>query len=100
MFVGLGFASTSSLQQIRLMISGKEAGAAAVSLNTSGIYVGQAVGSATTGLLYAQDWLTAIGLASVGFFVIAVTLAVWAGWLSGEWGRRFSSAPAFKDIAS
>ena len=100
MFVGLGFASTSSLQQIRLMISGKEAGAAAVSLNTSGIYVGQAVGSATTGLLYAQDWLTAIGLASVGFFVIAVTLAVWAGWLSGEWGRRFSSAHAFKDIAS
>jgi len=97
---GLGFAATNSLQQIRLLVSGKEAGSAAVSLNTSAIYVGQALGSGTTGILYAKGWLTSVGPTAAGFFVVAASLAIWAGWLSGEWGRRSGSAPAFKDVAS
>jgi predicted MFS family arabinose efflux permease len=56
---GLGFASTNSMQQVRFVTAAPALASASVSLNTSVLYIGQAVGSAIGGVLYARDWLTA-----------------------------------------
>ncbi len=52
---GLGFASTNSMQQARLVGTAPSLASASVSLNTSVLYIGQAVGSAIGGFLYARD---------------------------------------------
>ncbi len=52
---GLGFASTNSMQQVRLVGTAPSLASASVSLNTSVLYIGQAVGSAIGGFLYARD---------------------------------------------
>ena len=54
---GLGFASTNSMQQVRLVVAAPALASASVSLNTSVLYIGQAVGSAIGGMLYARDLL-------------------------------------------
>ena len=75
---GLGFASTNSMQQVRLVIAAPTLASASVSLNTSVLYVGQAVGSAIGGLLYARDLWYAMGYVSMGFValaLVAVTLS-------------------------
>src|SRR5262249_48341067 len=45
-FWGLGFAAMNSMQQARLVAAAPELSSASVALNTSSIYVGQAIGSA------------------------------------------------------
>ena len=52
---GIGFASTNSMQQVRLVAAAPALASASVSLNTSALYIGQAIGSAIGGLLYARD---------------------------------------------
>jgi hypothetical protein len=52
---GLGFASTNSMQQVRLVGTAPSLASASVSLNTSVLYIGQAVGSTVGGFLYARD---------------------------------------------
>jgi MFS transporter, DHA1 family, inner membrane transport protein len=69
---GLGFASTNSMQQVRLVVAAPELAPASVSLNTSVLYVGQAVGSAIGGLLYAHDQLHAAGFVAVAFVALAL----------------------------
>jgi DHA1 family inner membrane transport protein len=69
---GLGFASTNSMQQVRLVAAAPALASASVSLNTSVLYIGQAVGSAIGGLLFARDWLYAAGYVAVGFVVLAL----------------------------
>ncbi len=64
---GLGFASTNSMQQVRLVGAAPALAPASVSLNTSVIYVGQAIGSATGGLLFARDLLHGMGFVAVAF---------------------------------
>jgi predicted MFS family arabinose efflux permease len=69
---GLGFASTNSMQQVRLVSAAPALASASVSLNTSVLYVGQAVGSAIGGVLYARDLLYGAGY--VGAFFVALAL--------------------------
>jgi DHA1 family inner membrane transport protein len=69
---GLGFASTNSMQQVRLVVAAPQLASASVSLNTSVLYIGQAVGSAIGGILYAQDLLYASGYVAMGFVVLAL----------------------------
>ncbi|QWG16697.1 MFS transporter [Bradyrhizobium sediminis] len=69
---GLGFASTNSMQQVRLVTAAPALAPASVSLNTSVLYVGQAIGSAVGGLLFAQDWLYAAGYVAAGFVMLAL----------------------------
>jgi predicted MFS family arabinose efflux permease len=69
---GLGFASTNSMQQVRLVIAAPTLASASVSLNTSVLYIGQAVGSAIGGILYANDWLHASGFVAVAFVALAL----------------------------
>ncbi len=85
---GLGFASTNSMQQVRLVAAAPPLAPASVSLNTSVLYIGQAVGSAIGGLLYARELLYGVGYVSAGFIVLALTMVL----LSRP--RRGSAAPA------
>jgi MFS transporter, DHA1 family, inner membrane transport protein len=68
---GLGFASTNSMQQVRLVNAAPALASASVALNTSVLYIGQAVGSAIGGVLYAHDLLYGAGYASVSFVALA-----------------------------
>ena len=69
---GLGFASTNSMQQVRLVGAAPALASASVSLNTSVLYIGQAVGSAIGGMLYARDLLYGAGYVSVAFVALAL----------------------------
>jgi len=71
---GLGFASTNSMQQVRLVAAAPPLAPASVSLNTSVLYVGQAIGSATGGLLIGRELLHSMGFVAAGFVVLAVAL--------------------------
>jgi MFS transporter, DHA1 family, inner membrane transport protein len=73
---GLGFASTNSMQQVRLVGAAPALASASVSLNTSVLYIGQAVGSAIGGVLYARDLLYGAGYVSVGFVALALVMVV------------------------
>src|SRR6202163_4352364 len=73
---GLGFASTNSMQQVRLVGAAPALASASVSLNTSVLYVGQAVGSAIGGLLYARDWLYGAGYVAMAFVALALMMVI------------------------
>ena len=69
---GLGFASTNSMQQVRLVGAGPALAGASVSLNTSALYIGQAIGSAVGGMLFARDLLYAMGYIAMVFVALAL----------------------------
>ncbi len=69
---GLGFASTNSMQQARMVAAAPSLASASVALNTSVLYVGQAVGSAIGGVLYARDLLYGAGYVAMGFVALAL----------------------------
>ena len=73
---GLGFASTNSMQQVRLVAAAPALASASVSLNTSVLYVGQAVGSAIGGMLYAREMLYGAGYVATGFVALALTIVL------------------------
>ncbi len=73
---GLGFASSNSMQQVRLVAAAPQLASASVSLNTSFLYVGQAIGSAIGGALYAHDLLYGIGYAGAGFVALALITVI------------------------
>ena len=73
---GLGFASTNSMQQVRLVGAAPSLASASVSLNTSVLYIGQAVGSAIGGFLYARDLLYAAGYVASAFVALALVTVI------------------------
>jgi predicted MFS family arabinose efflux permease len=74
---GLGFAASNSMQQARLVTAAPALAGASVALNTSLLYIGQAVGSGVGGLLYANDMYRAVGYVATAFVVAAwVVLAL------------------------
>ena len=60
--------------QVRLVAAAPALASATVALNTSVLYIGQAVGSAVGGLLFAHELLHALGFVAVGFVVLALIL--------------------------
>jgi MFS transporter, DHA1 family, inner membrane transport protein len=71
---GLGFASSNSMQQVRLIAAAPQMASASVSLNTSVLYIGQAIGSAVGGMLYGADFLYGTGYAAAAFLALALVL--------------------------
>jgi DHA1 family inner membrane transport protein len=71
---GLGFAAANSMQQVRLVASAPQLASASVSLNTSVLYVGQAIGSAIGGFLYSGDLLHTMGFVGATFVALAVAI--------------------------
>jgi predicted MFS family arabinose efflux permease len=69
---GLGFASTNSMQQVRLLGADPRLAGASVSLNTSMLYIGQAVGSAIGGALYAHEEFLAMGYVAAAFVALGL----------------------------
>ncbi|MCP9629552.1 MFS transporter [Rhodopseudomonas palustris] len=75
---GMGFAASNSMQQVRLVTADPALAGATVSLNTSVLYLGQAVGSAIGGVLFAAGQLHASGYVSTAVMscaLLAVLLA-------------------------
>ena len=73
---GLGFASSNSMQQVRLVAAAPPLASASVALNTSFLYVGQAIGSGLGGLLYAHELLYGIGYAGAAFVALALMTVI------------------------
>lgn len=73
---GIGFASMNSMQQVRLVGAAPPFAGASVSLNTSVLYVGQAIGSAIGGVMFAHDTLYAAGYVAVAFVVAALLVVL------------------------
>ncbi len=73
---GIGFASTNSMQQVRLVAAAPALASASVSLNTSALYIGQATGSAIGGFLYGGDLFYASGYVAVALVALAVIAVI------------------------
>jgi predicted MFS family arabinose efflux permease len=73
---GIGFASTNSMQQVRLVGAAPALASASVSLNTSALYIGQASGSAIGGFLYAHDLIYASGYVATALIALAVIAVI------------------------
>ncbi|MEH2476161.1 DHA1 family inner membrane transport protein [Nitrobacteraceae bacterium AZCC 2161] len=69
---GLGFGAINSMQQVRLVGAAPALAPASVSLNTSVLYVGQAIGSGIGGLLFAGGQFHASGFVAMGFVASAL----------------------------
>ena len=75
---GLGSFSSNSLQQSRLVAVAPTLAAATVALNTSAVFIGQSVGSATGGFMIRDGISASIAWSAVGFFVLAVGFSLLA----------------------
>lgn len=73
---GLGFASSNSMQQARLVAAAPAEAGASVSLNTSLLYIGQAIGSAIGGMLFAREMPGAIGYVGAALIFVAVLTVI------------------------
>lgn len=85
---GLGFASTNSMQQARLVAAAPPLASASVALNTSVLYIGQAIGSAVGGVFYARDLLYGAGYVAMGFVALALLTVMQSSRVPNkQWGR-------------
>lgn len=73
-FWGLGFVPSNSMQQVRLVSAAPALASASVSLNTSSLYIGQAIGSGIGGIFYVRGMYDTMNLAAVCFVLIAIML--------------------------
>jgi predicted MFS family arabinose efflux permease len=85
---GLGMFATNSAQQARLIQLSPALSAGSVALNTSAIYLGQAIGSAGGGWLIQHDamhWLHWCGLAGV---ILAFSVSQWVHRMASDVPRE------------
>lgn len=71
---GLGFASSNSMQQARLVGAAPTAAGASVALNTSAIYIGQAFGSALGGVFFARESYALLGPLAATFMLAGMAV--------------------------
>src|SRR5262249_50542476 len=86
-FWAFGFAAINSMQQARLVAVAPDLASASVALNTSVVYVGQAIGSGIGGLLFAHGHFRAVGFVGVAFVATACAL------VAAMWDRKPRSRP-------
>jgi predicted MFS family arabinose efflux permease len=67
------------MQQARLVAAAPDLASASVALNTSVLYVGQAIGSGIGGLLFAHEYFHLVGYVGAAFVALAcaVLAATW-----------------------
>lgn len=70
--LGLGFAAFNSVQQGRLVSEAPALASASVALNTSFVYIGQAIGSGVAVALFSHGRLVAMGYAATAFMLTAL----------------------------
>lgn len=75
-FWALGFAAINSMQQARLAAAAPDLASASIAMNTSVLYVGQAIGSGAGGLLFAAGYLHTIGYVGVAFVASAGVMLI------------------------
>ncbi|AXK83936.1 MFS transporter [Pseudolabrys taiwanensis] len=73
---GLGFASINSMQQARLAVAAPDLTSASIAMNTSILYVGQAIGSGVGGALFATGHVHLVGYTGFALIVAAAVLLV------------------------
>jgi predicted MFS family arabinose efflux permease len=73
---GSGFASTNSMQQVRLVAAAPPLASASVALNTSFLYIGQAIGSAVGAVLYGRDLIYGSGYVATAFVALALLAVI------------------------
>jgi predicted MFS family arabinose efflux permease len=73
-FWAFGFAAINSMQQARLVAAAPHLASASVALNTSVLYVGQAIGSGLGGLLFAHEYFRLVGYVGAAFVALACAL--------------------------
>ncbi len=76
---GLGCFAANSAQQARLAGLALALAPVSIALNTSAIYLGQALGAETGGQLIARVGLEHLPWASLPIFAVSLVLSVWAG---------------------
>ena len=74
--LGLGFAALNSMQQARLIAAAPPLASATVALNTSLLYVGQAIGSGVGGIMFSHGLLRGMGYVSGAFMLLALGLLI------------------------
>lgn len=72
--LGLGFAAFNSVQQGRLVSEAPTAASASVALNTSCVYIGQALGSGIAVALYSHGQFVAMGYVATAFMLAALAV--------------------------
>jgi predicted MFS family arabinose efflux permease len=75
---GLGMFATNSAQQARLIHLAPELASGSVALNTSAIYLGQAIGSAGGGWLILHNGMTELHWFSWMGVLLALLTSLWA----------------------
>lgn len=73
---GLGTFSSNSAQQARLAVAEPASASALLALNTSAIYVGQAIGAAAGGAMLAASGFGSLNGVALGFMAVAITLSL------------------------
>lgn len=73
----LGCFSSNSAQQARLGAAAPALAAALMALNTSAMYLGQAIGAAGGGALVAASGFAHLHWAALGWLLLAITLSAW-----------------------
>ncbi|ETR75670.1 MFS transporter [Afipia sp. P52-10] len=69
---GIGFSAINSLQQARLVLAAPALSAGAVALNTSVLYIGQAIGSLIGGVLFDRGHYLSIGYLATAVMVASL----------------------------
>ena len=75
---GLGCFSSNSAQQARLSTASPPVAPALLALNTSAMYLGQAIGAGCGGLLVAASGFAALSWAGLAWMLLAIALSIWA----------------------
>jgi predicted MFS family arabinose efflux permease len=74
----LGCFSSNSAQQARLVTIAPALASASISLNSSAMYAGQAIGAASGGWLIAREGMNMLHWAGLGMLLLAIAASAWA----------------------
>ena len=86
-FWALGFSAINSMQQARLAAAAPDLASASIALNSSMLYVGQAIGSGIGGMMFAWGDLRAMG------YVAAALIAASGALLAVTWQGAVPQTP-------